>query len=91
MINKAVLTRTGLTKFLSGGSQCVRSALATSRTKSLLAGRLALLVAGSRGILSRSGFAGVADLTGVDTVAPVGVAFAALYLAPSKPQLGQSL
>jgi len=87
IIHNSVLARTGLTKRLSeGNSQCVRSALATSFIK-VLFGSLALFIVGSRGMLSRIGFIGVLDLAGID-MAPVAGAFAALYLAPSQPQLG---
>jgi hypothetical protein len=85
-----MLARTGLTKRLSeGNSRRIRSALATSFIKVLFAGSLALFIVGSRGMLSRIGFIGVLDLAGID-MAPVAGAFAALYLAPSKPQFGQS-
>jgi hypothetical protein len=39
-------------------------------------------------MLSRIGFVGALDLAGIDMV-PMAGAFAALYLAPSKPQFGQ--
>lgn len=85
------LIMTGFLKRFSGGNfNSLRSALDISFRNGLPVGSISLFFGGADGILSRNGTIGVGDLAVVDA-APMGAALVARYLAPRKPQLGQSL
>jgi len=85
------LARTGLTKRLSGGkSHSLRLVYPISFRIVLCVGSLTLSFGGLYGVLSRIGPAGAVDFVAAD-IAAVDADFADRYLAPSKPQLGQSL
>src|SRR4030042_6166411 len=85
------LARTGLTKRLNdGNSHSLRSAFKISFRNGLLAGTTFFFFGGAKGFLSRNGLADAVGLAAA-VEAPVGVALTGLYLAPRKPQLGQSL
>lgn len=85
------LARTGLIKRLSeGNSHSLLSALVISFRSGLFVGLGLRFFGGAYGVLSRNGLADAVGITAAD-VTPVGVAFLDWYLAPRKPQIGQSL
>jgi hypothetical protein len=82
---------TGLIKRFSGEkSHSLRSAFNISFKNGLLVVAMLCFCGGAKGFLSRNGLADAVGLAAA-VEAPVGVVLTGRYLAPRKPQLGQSL